>query len=719
MILSPFNTFSMNRNLTLSTLFLLSISARAVQVTLYVAPARCGLDNGRINSAVSGGLPPYTYAWSNGTTGEDLTDLAPGTYTLTVTDGQGETGEATATIDSVWELGQPGYQPQQAACAGECSGHVLIYESNLGGSAPYSYDYAFTFSEGPGTVVFTGLCPGTPTNYVVTDANGCAGSFEVYPTEFFNVRMPELVSSTPACGATGGSLLLDQPEGLHSYWVRNEEGTYDMIHNDWTGLPPFAVTDLPPGTYQIDLWDDQNSSIGYCTAGLVDMVIGSLSEPCGVLSGRVFHDADQNCAFDGGDVGLPYRVLTIEPGAQLAITSGTGEYRRALDPWAYTVQQSLIEAEQLCPTVDPVPFSIPAGGGTVIVDFADSSTVQHDVEIFVSTHVAARPGFPTRVSISIQNRSFYPSGVLSIALDYDPLLQDPGISTWSHPGLPAFGVAYFTFEALVPADIGLLGQELVYTATVTNTTFEQNTSNNTYVATRIISGSYDPNDKRGVASTSRSDDQFFIGADEWIDYTVRFQNTGTDTAFTVVIRDAIEQDLEIESLQILGASHAFTPSFGEGRELVFTFNDILLPDSTTDLLGSQGFVAFRLKPHTGLLPGDVIENTASIFFDFNEAIITNTTEHAAEFSTEVRTTDPGEISLSPVPTADRLVITTNTPIQKFFVHAADGRIVLEGTASGTQHVLVFQDLPDGAYVLSALTTDGQRLTERFIKQSTR
>jgi uncharacterized repeat protein (TIGR01451 family) len=259
----------------------------------------------------------------------------------------------------------------------------------------------------------------------------------------------------------------------------------------------------------------------------------------------------------------------------------------------------------------------------------------------------------------------------------------------------------------------------VYTATVTNTTFEQNTTNNTYSATRLITGSYDPNDKRGVASTSRSDDQFFIGADEWIDYTVRFQNTGTDTAFTVVIRDVIEEDLDIESLQMLAASHAFTPSIGDGRELVFTFSDILLPDSTTDLLGSQGFVAFRLKPHTGLLPGDVIENTASIFFDFNEAIITNTTEHAAEFSTEVRTTDPGEISLSPVPTADRLVITTNTPIHKFFVHTADGRIVLEGTASDTQHVLMFQDLPDGAYVLSALTTDGQRLTDRFIKQSTR
>ncbi|HOZ41889.1 MAG TPA: SprB repeat-containing protein [Flavobacteriales bacterium] len=709
----------MNRTLTLCIFLLTSYGAHAVQVTLNVSPARCGLNNGRITSNVSGGLPPYTYSWSNGSTSATLNGLAPGEYTLTVTDGQGGTAEATGTIQAVWGLGQPSEQPQQAACAGSCSGHVLIYESNLGGTAPYNYSYWSVFQESPGVQRFTGLCPDEPTPYTVTDANGCSGSFTVYPNEFPDVRIPVLVSSTPSCGGTGGTILVDQPEQLHSYWVTNLEGTYDELHLSWETPGPHAITDLPPGNYTVQLWDPQNMQVGYCTGALNDVIIGSLSEPCGVLTGRVFHDADQNCAFDGGDVGLPYRLLTIEPGTQLAITSGTGEYQRALDPGAYTVQQSLIEAEQLCPTTDPVPFTIPAGGGTVTVDFADSSTVQHDVEVFVSTHVAARPGFPTRVSISLQNRSFYPSGELAIALDYDPLLQDPGLSTWSHPGLPAFGVAYFTFDALVPADIGLLGQELVYTATVTNTTFEQNTTNNTYSATRLITGSYDPNDKRGVASTSRSDDQFFIGADEWIDYTVRFQNTGTDTAFTVVIRDVIEEDLDIESLQMLAASHAFTPSIGDGRELVFTFSDILLPDSTTDLLGSQGFVAFRLKPHTGLLPGDVIENTASIFFDFNEAIITNTTEHAAEFSTEVRTTDPGEISLSPVPTADRLVITTNTPIHKFFVHTADGRIVLEGTASDTQHVLMFQDLPDGAYVLSALTTDGQRLTDRFIKQSTR
>lgn len=112
----------------------------------------------------------------------------------------------------------------------------------------------------------------------------------------------------------------------------------------------------------------------------------------------------------------------------------------------------------------------------------------------------------------------------------------------------------------------------------------------------------------------------FFNEDEWIDYTVRFQNTGTDTAFTVVIRDEIDADLDLLSLEILGASHPFTPSFGNGRELVFTSPNINLPDSTTDLPGSQGFISFRLEPEDAIVVGDVLENTAGIYFDLDPTI---------------------------------------------------------------------------------------------------
>jgi uncharacterized repeat protein (TIGR01451 family) len=372
----------------------------------------------------------------------------------------------------------------------------------------------------------------------------------------------------------------------------------------------------------------------------------------------------------------------------------------------------------LCPTAVPAPFVIPGSGGEVTVDLADSSTVPHDVRIFVSAHTAARPGFPTSVGITVRNLSYYPSGALDIALSYDPLLQSPGTSTWSHPGLPPFGEAQFEFGAMVPADVGLLGQQLVYTATVTNTAFEQNTVNNAYTATRTITGSYDPNDKRGVANASGSDTQFFLDSDAWIDYTVRFQNTGTDTAFTVVIRDEIEPDLDLLSLEILGASHAFTPSFGTGRELIFTFTDIHLPDSTTDLPGSQGYVAFRMKPRPGLLPGDLIENTAAIYFDFNPPIITEPSVLVAETSTGMGDAGPDDLRAYPNPANDILFIAglNGTERARVDVHAMDGRLVLSATVNADPASLSIAHLSPGAYRLLMLAPDGRTSRNLFIKQ---
>lgn len=135
-------------------------------------------------------------------------------------------------------------------------------------------------------------------------------------------------------------------------------------------------------------------------------------------------------------------------------------------------------------------------------------------------------------------------------------------------------------------------------------------------------GSYNPNDKSAIPSGWG--DEHFIPSGQSLDYKIRFQNTGTDTAFTVVIRDTIVGELDMATFNAGMSSHDYTVSIEEENILIFTFDNILLPDSTTNLIESNGYVDFSINQISDNIPGTKIENTAAIFFDFNEAIITNT-----------------------------------------------------------------------------------------------
>lgn len=137
--------------------------------------------------------------------------------------------------------------------------------------------------------------------------------------------------------------------------------------------------------------------------------------------------------------------------------------------------------------------------------------------------------------------------------------------------------------------------------------------------------SFDPNDKAGSPIGWGNEKLIFPNTE--IAYKIRFQNTGTDTAYTVLIKDLIPATLDVKSLRPGSSSHPYTWSIEENNSLTFTFDNILLPDSTTNLAASQGFVNFTIAQQKDLPIGTTISNTAAIYFDFNEPIYTNQTLH--------------------------------------------------------------------------------------------
>jgi uncharacterized repeat protein (TIGR01451 family) len=134
--------------------------------------------------------------------------------------------------------------------------------------------------------------------------------------------------------------------------------------------------------------------------------------------------------------------------------------------------------------------------------------------------------------------------------------------------------------------------------------------------------SFDPNEKLVDATTITPDE---VAAGKELEYTIHFQNTGTQPAVNIVLRDVIDADLDLGSFEMVGATHDNQVSFN-GNEVVWSFPNIMLPDSGTDMEASQGGVHFRIRPKSTVLPGTLMQNTAGIYFDYNEPVITNTVE---------------------------------------------------------------------------------------------
>ena len=134
--------------------------------------------------------------------------------------------------------------------------------------------------------------------------------------------------------------------------------------------------------------------------------------------------------------------------------------------------------------------------------------------------------------------------------------------------------------------------------------------------------SYDPNDKREYPN--REGEENLTLMDEDLEYTIRFQNNGNDTAFLVKIIDPIDPNIDPTSIRVINSSHAVETCIENGN-LIFIFENINLVDSMTNYDGSQGFVSFRCNPKEDRLENTIVHNTADIIFDTNVPIVTNTT----------------------------------------------------------------------------------------------
>jgi uncharacterized repeat protein (TIGR01451 family) len=246
--------------------------------------------------------------------------------------------------------------------------------------------------------------------------------------------------------------------------------------------------------------------------------------------------------------------------------------------------------------------------------------------------------------------------------------------------------------------------------------FDQN-DGDAFISTHchVVVGSYDPNDKEGLPlgyGTQRS-----IEPNQDIEYRIRFQNTGTDTAFTVVLRDTLSPFLAVESVEFGASSHPYQAEILDKKVLKFTFNNILLPDSFVNVLKSVGFVKFRIKQKKDVVLGTKINNSAGIYFDFNEPIITNRTLHTVSKNFIISATvdkpwvDNILIKVYPNPFSDKATFEAEnldyTKGPYFEVYNAVGQIVRREKIQSTRFEFERKRLTQGIYFFKI--TEGSKI----------
>ena len=170
--------------------------------------------------------------------------------------------------------------------------------------------------------------------------------------------------------------------------------------------------------------------------------------------------------------------------------------------------------------------------------------------------------------------------------------------------------------------------------------------------------------------------EHFIRPNTDLEYLIRFQNTGTDTAFTVVLKDTIAQELDLTSIQVGTASHPFTWRIYDGNVLEFTFNNIMLPDSNVNEMESHGFVEFKISQEPDLPVGTIINNKAAIYFDYNAPIITNETYHTIGLdfitvSTQRPLSEQTRIHVYPNPLQEFAIFEMNKEIKNGLIEIYD------------------------------------------------
>ncbi len=463
--------------------------------------------------------------------------------------------------------------------------------------------------------------------------------------------------------------------------------------------------------------DNGDERLVYANLVSTDHVVDFMIDICGTAfevdqcEALVYQDPNLNCEDDGeGRVPFVTAEISGPNGDFVRISDDDGQFRFLATAGEYTID--LIEPNDLWEACNGTQTATFTGTDeTINLDFGLQPKEDCLSPVAAISSSLLRRCFDSNIYVDYCNEGTIPTEGTVIEVTLDEYLEF--VSSSISPDQIDGQTLYFNVGDLDVWECGKikitvlpdceieLGTEQCYSVNIYPTDPCSNDSYGlTYECQEVI-GSYDPNDKRAFPLSGS--DEYRIKSNTPIHYQIRFQNVGTDTAFTVMIDDVISENLDLSTLRPGVSSHDVEVEILEDRLVKFTFNDINLVDSTTNELGSNGFVNYTIEQVEDLVDGDIIENQAGIFFDFNDPVITNITTHIIDnaivnIDEEV---DAPIFSMSPNPASESIYVNmldNQNAGNQLYIYSSDGKLMTSQSLN-KQGVVDVSTFSEGLYIL--------------------
>jgi uncharacterized repeat protein (TIGR01451 family) len=672
----------------------------------------------------TGGVAPYTFAF-NGLAYVPInvfSDLTPGIYTFQVRDVNGCSCTSTVIIPN------NGFS---VTLGSSLDVPVSTFMANVsGGVAPFTYQWSYN-----GVVISGATSQNISTqsqcgqfSVLVTDANGLIASananagclpisanndtFSVYPsniataTSTVSVLSNDFLNSVPVNSPTNNVTLttLTVPTGF----LLNPNGTISI-------LPGTAS-----GTYTLSYQICQNSNLNNCATAIATITI-----PQNGILLKAFVDSNGNSIQDNGEANFTQGQFGYELNNDATInhiTSSNGEFliieSNATNTYnlSYTINPAVVSQYSL--TTSSYNNVNALGSGITTYNFPVTELPFADLAVYLyQSGAPPRPGFVYTDAIVYRNNgnqtiasgtvTFVNNNVVSITtVSQSGTISVPNGFTYDFTNLLPGESRYINVTMQVPViPTVALGQLLTNSVSTSIPSGDINVGNNNSNISQIIVGSYDPNDK--VESHGGKIVHSTFTTNDYLTYTIQFENTGTANAENVRVNDILDAKLDETSIKMVDASHTYILNRTENN-LNWNFNGIELTPT------GKGFVIFQVKPKAGYVINDIIPNTASIFFDFNPAIVTNTfnTEFVSALSISEFENKDKEFVVYPNPTNGIVAISSKNNsnlIDTIIVNNVLGKTILTREINSFSSEIDLSNVSKGIYFIKIKSGEQERV----------